>query len=226
MQITLPEDLLLINNNIGILKLKCWIKLLQHSRDNFFELQNFDDSFSMDYATLKNALHGHTINKQIIKKQLTELASTHLNGLFNSKLKDGQFIESLVLKENGFEYKLPKTVLKILINPNDSFHVTLKQEDICKLNTKYTLLIYLLTLFSQNRDLILPISDFKNYFGLSQCQYHEFKHLHKSCIKTPLTKLNQLISIEPTQFGVIRKNKKIIALRLSNVPQPVGIHGN
>lgn len=222
-----PQGLIHISHTMTIIQYKYWILLLHNLKRQVLQGINPDEK-GFYYISMKevNALMGlkATQKKSIIFDDLKALKNITVS--YNILEKDGQkakvghgFISEWSVSNNRIGYILPSTFVSMMLeldeNKQNIFQI-LNWEIFNSFSGKYEAIIYKLC-----KDYVgigktpkFSIDKFREYLGLKNNEYEEFKILNHWTIKNPIKSINKSeISDIDINVEFERKGRKIVSLQ-------------
>lgn len=205
--IKMDQSLVHIKHSITILQYKIWYLCLYDYQQQFKEnVPKDEDGFYYLKRTFIDKMLGYEISTDLIKSNLKKIRQEPL--AFNYTEKNGEavyhemgFISEFKVTKNIIKYKFPSMIQKII--QNDPTMFTLLNWNIFNSFTgKYEAIIYKLCkdYVGVGRTPKMTIQEYRDYIGLADSKYKEFKRLSEWTIKNPLKALtaNELCDIEIT----------------------------
>ncbi|TDR30237.1 replication initiation protein [Hydromonas duriensis] len=196
-----PQALIHIRHKISILQYKYWILFVRELREQFENVRPADqDGFRyISMEKISDAL-GYVPKKSEIDKDLRALKNEDIT--CNLLEKDGQtvlygagFISEWKVSNQKISFKLPsliENVVRGLHEPNAIFQL-LNWSVFNHFTGKYEAIIYKLCkdYVGVKQTPYMTIQEFRNYMGLKDEEYKEFKDFNRVLITNPCKKINQ-----------------------------------
>src|ERR1035437_9160904 len=195
-----PQELVHIKHKITLRQYKYWVLILKSYREAYEATVEPNDSgfYYMPLKRLTGYL-GYEPNRSELRADLEALRKEAI--IYNVLGKDGKtaqrgsgFISEWEVSANWVGYKLPDFLVKCVE------HLDLKNAIFQQLNWnifnsfsgKYEAILYKLCkdYVGVHRTPHMPLSVFREYMGLRENEYSEFKDLNKFIISGPIKKIN------------------------------------
>jgi Initiator Replication protein len=219
-----PQSLIHIKHRISLLQYKYWILLLRELKEQF-ESGAPPDENGFRYVSMsiiEEAL-GYSPNKAEMLKDLTALIKEPIT--CNVLEKDGEqakyiagFLSEAKVTSNRVAFKLPSMlegVVRGLEEPKAIFQL-LNWSIFNHFSGKYEAVIYKLCkdYVGVERTPYITLQEFREYMGLKDGEYDDFRRLSTRVIKEPCERINSSevsdITVRPDYE---REGRKVIGLR-------------
>ena len=196
-----PQELVHIKHKITLRQYKYWVLALKSYREAYEGGIQPDDSgfYFMPMRRIEDHL-GYKPNKVELRADMEALRKEAI--IFNILGKDGKqsqrgsgFISEWEVSSNWVGYKLPDFLLKCIeqLDLKNAIFQQLNWDIFNSFSGKYEAILYKLCkdYIGVHRTPYMPISMFREYMGLRENEYSEFKDLNKFVISGPMKKINE-----------------------------------
>ena len=196
-----PQELVHIKHKITLRQYKYWVLALKSYREAYEAGIQPDDSgfYFMPMRQIEEHL-GYTPNKVELRSDMEALRKEAI--IFNVLGKDGKqsqrgsgFISEWEVSSNWIGYKLPDFLLKCVeqLDLKNAIFQQLNWNVFNSFSGKYEAILYKLCkdYIGVHRTPYMPITVFREYMGLRENEYAEFKDLNKFVISGPIRKINE-----------------------------------
>jgi hypothetical protein len=219
-----PQSLIHIRHKISLLQYKYWILMLRELRRQFDAgIPPDEEGFrTMPMSVVRDAF-GYSPNKTELWNDMLALKNETIS--YNFLNKDGGemqygagFISEWKVHSSRVEFKFPsfiENVVRGLDEPKAIFHL-LNWEIFNHFSGKYEAIIYKLCRDYRGvkKTPYFTIQKFRDYMGLVDGEYKEFRDLNKFVISSPVKTINQSeISDISVEVEFERQGRKVIGLR-------------
>lgn len=221
-----PQSLIHIRHKISLLQYKYWILLLRDLRRHFdANIPPDEKGFrSIPMSVIAQAI-GYTPKKSELYDDLLALKNETV--AYNLLSKDGGeelygagFINEWKVHSSRVDYKLPsfiEDVVRGLDAPKAIFQL-LNWEIFNHFSGKYEAVIYKLCRDYRgvSKTPYFTLQRFREYMGLSDGEYKEFRDLNKFVISTPIKTINESPASDiEVNVEYERQGRKVIGLRFT-----------
>ncbi len=232
-----------ITHDLTLRAYKLWLLLLQNYRYSY--LQNIKPSvegFCKIEREELDAIFGYRLEEPVLNELLTALSTTLIK--LNYFRKDrGKVVHGIPLSSEWqitsthVFYLLPPAIMEVM--QRNEIYQLINWEIVNSFNNAPDVYLYLLCADYRNANKLasrtpnMTIQEFREYFGVKELEYLEFKDLNKYMIKGPISRINGNercdITIEPEYIKAGRKvtglffntiAKAIINRPVIEAPQP------
>ncbi len=196
-----PQELVHIKHKITLRQYKYWVLALKSYREAYEGGIQPDESgfFYMPMQLIENHL-GYKPNKIELRADMDALRKEAI--IFNMLGKDGKqsqrgsgFISEWEVSSNWVGYRLPDFLLKCIeqLDLKNAIFQQLNWDVFNSFSGKYEAILYKLCkdYVGVHRTPYMPILVFREYMGLRENEYAEFKDLNKFLISGPMKKINE-----------------------------------
>lgn len=200
-QLKTPQSIIHIKHKISLLQYKLWILLLHELKRQFDENIPADEQ-GFRYVAMQNitAKLGYSPKKSEIWNDLLALKNETI--AFNLLGKDGQkakygagFISEWTVTSQRIGFKFPSILEEVMYGLDDAMSIfqMLNWDIFNHFSGKYEAIIYKLCkdYVGVARTPKMTVADFREYMGLVDGEYSEFKELNRWTISTPVKNINQ-----------------------------------
>ncbi len=236
-----PQSLIHINHNMTILQYKYWIIFLHHIKKQIMDGVEADKN-GYQYISFDeiSKFLGYTPKKSEVYADLKRLRSYSVE--YNVLEKDGEkakvidgFLYSASVSSKRVGYVLPPVFIQAMLDVDEKSNIfqLLNWEIFNSFSGKYEAIIYKLCKDYEGvkRTPYMTVDEFREYLGLKDEEYSQFKALNRSCISNPVKKINESLisdisikvmfekegrSIKGLYFGI---ESKQMSLPFDDLPQ-------
>lgn len=200
-QLKTPQSIIHIKHKISLLQYKLWILLLHELKRQFDENIPADEQ-GFRYVAMQNITEklGYSPKKSEIWNDLLALKNETI--AFNLLGKDGQkakygagFISEWTVTSQRIGFKFPSILEEVMYGLDDAMSIfqMLNWDIFNHFSGKYEAIIYKLCkdYVGVARTPKMTVADFREYMGLVDGEYSEFKELNRWTISTPVKNINQ-----------------------------------
>ena len=200
-QLKTPQSIIHIKHKISLLQYKLWILLL-HELKRQFDENIAPDEKGFRYVAMQNITEklGYSPKKSEIWNDLLALKNETI--AFNLLGKDGQkakygagFISEWTVTTQRIGFKFPSILEEVMYGLDDAMSIfqMLNWDIFNHFSGKYEAIIYKLCkdYVGVARTPTMSVADFREYMGLVDGEYSEFKELNRWTISTPVKNINQ-----------------------------------
>lgn len=219
-----PQELVHIKHKISLRQYKYWVLILKSYRESYEQgvTPNEGGFFYLPTQLLSEHL-GYEVNKTELRADMEALRKESI--IYNLLGKDGQsaqrgsgFISEWEVSSNWVGYKLPDFLLKCVerLDLKNAIFQQLNWTIFNSFSGKYEAIIYKLCkdYVGVQRSPYMTIAVFRNYMGLRDTEYAEFKDLNKFVISGPIKKINvsKVADIE-IEVVLTKERRKVVGLQ-------------
>jgi hypothetical protein len=219
-----PQELVHIKHKITLRQYKFWVLALKSYREAYEGGLQPDESgfYYMPMRRIKEHL-GYEPSKIELRADMEALRKEAI--IFNVLGKDGKqaqrgsgFISEWEVSSNWVGYKLPDFLLKCIerLDLKNAIFQQLNWDVFNSFSGKYEAIIYKLCkdYVGVRQTPYITIPDFREYMGLRENEYSEFKDLNKFVISGPVKKINEsrVADIE-VDVDLTRESRRVVGLR-------------
>jgi hypothetical protein len=180
-----------ISHQLSLIQQQIWNVLLAYAYDNLLiqKIHHIDVRVLFSYV-------GKTRNISHLKNALEELCVIERYNLINKTKIDPlkqkfSLLASAAIEDGLCKYSYSPQLIPYLANPPSYAKINLLMQK--EFTSKYSLIIYELCIdyAGVERTKTFTLSEFKNYLGIAENEYKEFKHLNYKIIKKAISEINK-----------------------------------
>lgn len=196
-----PQELVHIKHKISLRQYKYWILALRTYRENYEAGVNADEAgfHRMSVAQLTNLI-GYEPVRSELRADLEAIRKEAI--IYNVLGKDGKssmrgsgFISEWEVSANWVGFKLPSFLVECIerLDLKNAMFQALNWSVFNSFSGKYEAILYKLCkdYVGVQRTPYMTIATFRDYMGLGESEYAEFKDLNKFVISGPVKKINE-----------------------------------
>ena len=219
-----PQELVHIKHKITLRQYKYWVLALKSYREAYESGIEANESgfFYMPMHRLVEHL-GYEPNKTELRADMEALRKEAI--IYNVLGKDGKtaqrgsgFISEWEVSSNWVGYKLPDFLVKCIeqLDLKNAIFQQLNWNIFNSFSGKYEAILYKLCkdYVGVQRTPYMPILVFREYMGLRENEYFEFKDLNKFVISGPIKKINEsnLADIE-IEVVLTKESRRVVGMQ-------------
>ena len=219
-----PQELVHIKHKITLRQYKYWVLALKSYRESYESGIKASDAgfFYMPMQRLTEHL-GYEPNKSELRADLEALRKEAI--IYNVLGKDGKsaqrgsgFISEWEVSSNWVGYKLPDFLVKCVerLDLKNAIFQQLNWNIFNSFSGKYEAILYKLCkdYVGVQRTPYMTLSVFREYMGLRDNEYAEFKDLNKFIISAPIKKINESkISDIELEVQLTRESRRVVGVQ-------------
>jgi hypothetical protein len=227
-----PQELIHIQHHISLRQYKYWILILRSYR-RYYEQglpANPDGFFLLPIMDLVARL-GYRPSNAELRDDLEVLRRAPI--IYNALCKDGSpavrgagFISTWQVSDGCVGFTLPEMLARSVeeLNDRDSIFHLLNWSIFTSFNGKHEANLYKLCkdYSGVRRTPMIELSAFRNYMGIAQSEYPEFKALNRYVISDPIKEINNSPASDITVEVVYRREKRrVVSLQFLVQLRPI-----
>lgn len=225
-----PQELVHIKHKISLRQYKVWVLLLRAYRvayeggagpdeNGFYHIAVSDLSAWIGYELVKGELRA---DLETIRKEPIIYNVLGKNG--EKAMRGAGFISEWELSSNRLGFKLPGFLRDCIerLDLKSSIFQALNWSIFNSFTGKYEAVLYKLCkdYLGNGRTRPMAISDFRDYMGIREDEYTDFKRLNQWCISGPIKRINESeISDITIRADFRREARKIVAVQFFVTPK-------
>ena len=226
-----PQDLIHINHRINLLQYKYWILMLRAYRDTYEQLGRRLTDEEFCYLPIKSLIEhvGYSPSSTEIEMDLEairkELISFNVLGKDGTKSREGTgFITSWSVSNGIIGVIFPAILRRSIENLDSSgaiFHL-LNWKVFNSFNGKYEAFLYNFCkdYSGVGRTPYLSVKSFREYMGVKDAEYIDYKRLSQWVILTPVKRINESDLTDITVEVVLkREGRRVVGLHFKITPK-------
>lgn len=195
-----PQSLVHIKHSITILQYKYWYLLLQSYKDHLIRGSTPDDQgfYSIPMGHISTLL-GYTPSTKDLRNDLENLRQQPI--IINYLEKDGKqamhgtgFLSEWKVSSNRISFIFPSFLRAVLLEDKSASNLfsILNWSIFNSFNGKYEAIIYKLCkdYVDDGQTPYMTVAEYRNYIGLEDNAYEQFKELNRNTITNPIISIN------------------------------------